>query len=152
GRPAENTRVYVLDGGLEPVPVGVTGELYVAGSGVARGYVSRAGLTAGGVVGGPVGGAGRRGDRTRGLGRLAGGGERRVLGAGGGDAGLPGARRCASEGARVPYRARRDCGGADAASKRGAGCGDRAGGPARSQAAGGLCGGSARRASRRERT
>ncbi|WP_307853723.1 non-ribosomal peptide synthetase [Streptomyces tagetis] len=80
GRPVDGTAVYLLDGRLRLVPPGTVGELYVAGTGLARGYLGRHALTAGRFVADPYGPPGTRMYRTGDLARRNAAGELEYLG------------------------------------------------------------------------
>ncbi|WP_204015055.1 non-ribosomal peptide synthetase, partial [Virgisporangium aurantiacum] len=80
GRPIHNSEAYVLDPWAQPTPIGVTGEVYLGGAGVGRGYLGRPGLTADRFVAHPFAGDGSRLYRTGDLGRYLPDGTIQLLG------------------------------------------------------------------------
>jgi amino acid adenylation domain-containing protein/non-ribosomal peptide synthase protein (TIGR01720 family) len=65
GKPISNTQIFVLDSYLQSVPIGIPGELYIAGDGLARGYLNRSSLTAERFIPGQTGLLYKTGDRVR---------------------------------------------------------------------------------------
>ena len=100
GRPLGNYRAYVLDARLRPLPAGVPGQLYIAGAGLAQGYLGQPGLTAAKFIADPFSRTGERPVRHRRPGAVAG---RR-------HAGLSRPRRHTNKNPGPAGRARRDRG------------------------------------------